>query len=108
MHAKAYLMNCKTLADIDYALNSSWCGYNVIAVVSGIEYHLYSDMNGEVHEQLMRMVAPAIVKGDSVEILNSKYTRVAANLTKDWPTLESFPAVQLNSLVSDLPFGHGI
>jgi hypothetical protein len=93
---KAHYLLCTTLAIIDLALQSSWSGYNVIAEYNGVVYELYKDNEGATHEALMRIVAPDICIGDSIDILDSKYNPIAAGLTKDWPPFSSFPEVEID------------
>lgn len=93
---KARYIVCTTLAIIDLALQSSWSGYNIIAEYNGIVYELYKDNEGSVHGSLMRVVAPNICEGDSIDTELSKYDRQSGVLTKDWPAFSSYPEIEID------------
>ena len=93
---KAHYIICTTLAIIDFALQSSWSGYNIIAEYNGAIYELYKDNEGPIHDALMRVVAPDIQDNDSVDIACSKYQKQSVDLTKDWPAFNSFPEIEID------------
>lgn len=80
---QVHKMDCKTVAEAEHALQSSWSGFPVLAVFNGIVYRLWADTEtGETHEALM-------------EVINHDHLR--ADVHEQWQPFESYPLALIDA-----------